>query len=382
MLFRLMFYCMCLQASLSGIRVAASLAALQFDGGAAQVGLLLSSISFFPMFLAIPVGQWIDGVGARKPIVLACLFFVSASTIAAVAPFSWGVWPLYAACILGGLGFLCNNTVAMLLVGTLSTAETRTTNFSWFAAGYSLTGLVMSPLVGHMMDWFGERGAFVCCLAFAVLGSICIFWEHGLFPTRWTQKRSRTSLRHPFALFSIARVRNVLLISGTVSMAWDIQNFMFPVYGHAIGLSSSEIGWLIGAFFAACLVVRFLMPWLARHLSEWRCLMLVLVIGGVCYGIFPLVHSMEGLLVLAFILGLGIGGSQPNVMSLLHSESPAGRVGEAIGVRTMLQTASHSLLPTFFGAITLVAGTLPIFWMMAALMGGCAWLTKGAQKQQ
>lgn len=376
MLYRLVFYCMCLQSSLSGIRVAASLAALQMDGGATQVGLLLSSISLFPMFLAIPVGQWIDVQGARRPIFLACAFFVAATLIPSLAPLSWGFAPLYAGCILAGLGFLLNNTVAMLLVGTLSTPENRTTNFSWFAVGYSLTGLVMPPLMGHIIDWVGVPWAFRCCLAFSLLGTCCIFLERRLFPLAWTQKKAKRSLKHPFALFSVPRVRNVLIVSGIVSMAWDIQNFMFPVFGHAVGLSASEIGWLIGTFFAASFVVRFFMPWLARHLSEWRCLTLALVIGGGSYLIFPFLNSMAQFLPMAFILGLGIGGSQPNVMSLLHSQSPAGRVGEAIGVRTMLQGASHSLLPMFFGVVTVWIGTAPIFLTMAALMGGCAWLTR------
>lgn len=103
MLLRLLLSCLCLQASLSGIRTAASLAALQFNGGATQVGLLLSSISFFPMFLSIPVGQWIDVKGARTPILLACLFFVFGCAIVTWAPHSWNVVPLYVACIFGGI---------------------------------------------------------------------------------------------------------------------------------------------------------------------------------------------------------------------------------------------------------------------------------------
>ena len=43
----------------------------------------------------------------------------------------------------------------------------------------------------------------------------------------------------------------MLFVSALVSMAWDLEIFMFPVYGHAIGLSATEIGWLIGMFFAA-----------------------------------------------------------------------------------------------------------------------------------
>ena len=63
-------------------------------------------------------------------------------------------------------------------------------------------------------------------------------------------------------------------------MAWDLEIFMFPVYGHAIGLSATEIGWLIGMFFAATFAVRFLMPLLSKRISEWQFLVAVLAIGS------------------------------------------------------------------------------------------------------
>lgn len=61
-------------------------------------------------------------------------------------------------------------------------------------------------------------------------------------------------------LLAISDVRVILIINALVSMAYDLQNFMFPFYGHAIGLSAAEIGWLIGVFYAATFIVRFSSP--------------------------------------------------------------------------------------------------------------------------
>jgi MFS family permease len=76
----------------------------------------------------------------------------------------------------------------------------------------------------------------------------------------------------------------------------------------------------------------------------------------------------------AFLLGLGLGAAQPNVMSLLHSRSPEGRIGEALGLRTSIMNSSHVVLPLIFGAFGSVLGVAAMFWVMASMLaaGGSA----------
>ena len=63
-------------------------------------------------------------------------------------------------------------------------------------------------------------------------------------------------------------------------------------------------------------------------------------------------------------------------MSLLHSEAPAGRVGEALGIRTMFTNACHAVLPTTFGVLTAALGAASIFWAMTAILGSAAMMTQ------
>ena len=56
-------------------------------------------------------------------------------------------------------------------------------------------------------------------------------------------------------------------------------------------------------------------------------------------------------------------------MSLLHSRSPEGRVGEALGLRTTVMNSSHVVLPLVFGAFGSVLGAAAMFWVMAAIAG-------------
>jgi len=111
------------------------------------------------------------------------------------------------------------------------------------------------------------------------------------------------------------------------------------------------------------------MPWLSRHFTEWQVLTYTLINTTAAFVLFPLFSSLAPLMGVAFLLGLGLGAAQPNVMSLMHSRSPEGRVGEALGLRTTIMNSSHVVLPLVFGAFGAVLGAAAMLWAMAALVG-------------
>jgi cyanate permease len=161
----------------------------------------------------------------------------------------------------------------------------------------------------------------------------------------------------------------VLIATGLISMSWDLQTFVVPVHGTSVGLSASQIGFVLGCFALATFSIRLAMPWLSRHFTEWQVLTYTLINTSVVFVVFPLFSSLAPLMMVAFALGLGLGAAQPNVMSLLHSRAPEGRVGEALGLRTTIMNSSHVVLPLVFGAFGSVLGAASMLWAMAALVG-------------
>jgi MFS family permease len=147
---------------------------------------------------------------------------------------------------------------------------------------------------------------------------------------------------------------------------------MMPVHGTAVGLSASEIGLVLGSFAVATFVIRLAMPALSRRFREWEVLIFTLFTGALAFALMPWFSSFVPLAACAFLLGLGLGAAQPNVMSLLHGRTPEGRVGEALGLRTTLMNSSHVLLPLVFGAAGSLLGARVVFLLMAAalLAGG------------
>jgi hypothetical protein len=64
------------------------------------------------------------------------------------------------------------------------------------------------------------------------------------------------------------------------------------------------------------------------------------------------------------------------VMSLLYSMAPAGRIGEAAGVRMTIVNASSFVMPLLFGGVGSTLGLSPVFWTVGAALGGAGWLAR------
>jgi hypothetical protein len=76
---------------------------------------------------------------------------------------------------------------------------------------------------------------------------------------------------------------------------------------------------------------------------------------------------------ISFLLGLGLGATQPSIMSLIYATAPEGRGGEAVGVRSVVLNASHTVLPLAFGGVGAALGMAPVFWAMAGALAAGGW---------
>jgi len=165
-------------------------------------------------------------------------------------------------------------------------------------------------------------------------------------------------------------LRRVFIVNALLSMAWDLHAFFIPIYGTKLHLSASVIGMILATFAAATFVVRLAMPPIARRFSELEVLTSALFVAAGAYALFPFVAAAGGLMLLSFTLGLALGSGQPMVMALLHSVAPAGRIGEAVGMRLSIINASTFAVPLLVGALGTSVGIGPVFWLVGGALAG------------
>jgi len=155
-----------------------------------------------------------------------------------------------------------------------------------------------------------------------------------------------------------------------------------PIYGNSIGLSASTIGLILASFASATFVVRVPLPWISRHLREWPMITATFCVACVAYALLPMVETVPLLAAISFLLGLGLGATQPSIMALVYAAAPEGRAAEAVGVRTVVLNASSTALPLLFGGVGAAVGMLPVFWTMAAALAAGGWFADGRRRAQ
>lgn len=360
--------------ALTSARLNGSLYALANNASAFTVGVVIALFALVPMLIAVRTGRWLDTVGPFRPISLGLSMMIGGTLLPALFPYAvTDIGPLLVASALIGTGSLLVQLTAQHLVGHRADASNRAAHFSWLALGFSISGFLGPVLTGASIDLVGHRPTYLMMLA-ALLVALALLLKHRhTLPSHG----HRTQAAEPgsmFDLFRLPAVRDVLIATGLITMAWDLQSFLLPIHGTQVGLSAWEIGLVLGSFAAATFAIRAAMPWITRSLREWQVLTFTLVTAAVAFALMPLFSSLLPLLAVMFLLGLGLGAAQPNVMSLLHARAPAGRVGEALGLRVTIINGSSVVLPLVFGAFGAVLGASLVFWLMAAVLaaGGVA----------
>ena len=353
-----------LHAGFAGLRVTLSLFALSLKASPFTVGLILSVLALLPTLFSVHAGRAIDRIGVRLPQLVGTGSVMGGLTLAFLVP---RLEMLFVVSCLVGSGFMLFHIAVNHMAGETGEPQDRAMNFSLLALGFSTSGFLGPMIAGFAIDWIGHRRTFL------LLGSFALLTLVGLLARRMEIPRQRVierpaQKRRLSDLFRNRTLRYVFLASGVLSPAWDLFTFVVPIHGSQIGLSATEIGLILGAFGAAIFLVRLAVPLLLHRVSEWQILTLAMLSTGATYFVFPLVHGMPLLLTLAFLLGIGLGGTQPMIMALLSSTAPPGRAAEAIGVRSLIINMSQTGMPLLFGGLGGALGMTPVFWSMGVCL--------------
>jgi len=364
--------------ALAGSRITTSLYALSLHASELTVGVLIALFSLFPMLFAVPAGRLIDRIGMTRPVLGGS---VAMSIGCALAGSMKGLPVLYVATLLIGTGFMVIQVAAQHSVGAMSVTEKRATNFSWLALGFSVSGFCGPVIAGLLIDHARYSTAYLAFGGFALvaLGVTACGRRHPLHPGA---QQESLPVGSALDLLRDTEMRRIYGVGILLSSAWDLFTFVLPIQGAHLGFSASTIGFILGSFSAATFFVRLAMPWISRRLTEAQILTAALMMAAACYMVFPLMQHPPPMMILAAILGVAVGSSQPNMLALLHHTAPSGRAGEAIGLRVTIGNACQVVLPLAFGGAGMALGLPVVFWGMSALIGAgvpFAWRKTGAR---
>jgi len=369
---------MLIHSSFKGSEVLISLFAIDLGANPATIGLLFATYSVFPVFLSVHAGRTSDRFGFRLPV----LFGASGLLAALLLPYFFpGLATLFLSAALAGACYIFYVVSIQHLIGASAEGPDRTRNYGIFSTCIGLTSLLGPTVTGFAIDGVGHRATYLLLAAFPAVPILALLAIPALLP-RPVHHEKPVGRQRVLDLFGNAPLRRVLIATAFLETGMELFNFLMPIYGHSIGLSASQIGIVMGAFGLALMLVRTVMPALVRRSSEERVFSLSMFIAGAaCIGL-PLMSSFVPLLAMSFVLGLGVGSGAPLSMVLAYNRSPAGRSGEAIGLRQTVNKGMEATVPVIFGFLSTAFSFTPVYWLGALLLACGGWLMRGDARRR
>jgi len=362
-----------------GSKVLVTLYAIEQGASPLVVGALFATYSIFPVFLSIYAGQISDRLGARPPMLLGAWGLLVGIGLPFFFPTLMG---LFLAATVIGICYIFFVVAIQHLVGTMGADDQRTRNYSYFSVVVGVTALTGPTMTGFLIEGVGHRSTFLVLALFPFIPAITLLLSKPWAPPSRTAQRPKPQKR-PAELLRSQPFRRVLITAGILETGNELMNFLLPIYGHSVGLSPSQIGMVMGAYGAAVLSIRLLMPMLVRWSSEEWVLCGSMALAAMTCISFPFVTTFVPLMGIAFVMGTGLACGAPLSLVLIYNRAPAGRSGEAMGYRQLVNKATEVLVPLVFGTVSTVSGMLPVFWADALLLAcGSILMRKDAASTQ
>lgn len=337
----------------------------------AAIGLVVGAKHFLPLLFAIHGGALIDRLGARR-----VMLFCALTSMAVLPLFPLEPW-IPAIVFLQMINGFSSTMCWMGAQASFGRVLQGHTDFAGpFSFALRMGSFMGPPLAGIAWDVWGVWGGF----------SVLILWAAGMFagalalpkdelraePVRVAELvPSISDYRAALVLALVPAMAIILLVSLFRIAAASIQDSFYAYYLHSIGMSGSTIGGLI-TLSSACAAMSTL--WVGRlsRLMDPLWILIFASMGSVAFiACTPLLTSYWALAILAILRGIGMGISQPLMLSLVATASERNQQGMSVALRTTANRAAAAVTPPTMGFIAWWFGLAASFLIVGAIIMSC-----------
>jgi DHA1 family multidrug resistance protein-like MFS transporter len=332
------------------------------------IGVIVAASTITGVFFKLPAGALSDVLGRKRMMVLGALFFALPPFL---YPFVHDPWSLLALRFVHGFATAIFSPVASAYVASL--AETgRGARLGWFSSANDI-GATGGPLIGGFVLYFTASYSLTYLLVGA-LGVLTLLFvlllpdvdrparEGKAFPARAADFRQGVAevFRTP-PIFVAAGIEAVMYLGYGAFIGF------LPIYAKTIGLNDAEIAIVLGAQLVLAMAAK---P-LSGRLSDRVGRIPVIVVGLLlCAAALPLIFRSESLaafLLVAPLLGLGVGAVTPVTNALIADLASARRLGAAMGVFGTIWDIGEAAGPMIAGFLIGRLGYAATFDVLAAV---------------
>jgi predicted MFS family arabinose efflux permease len=343
------------------------LLALDADGGA--IGLTAACFAVPPILLAVGFGRWSE---RHHPAILlafgllvaalAAFVLVVAETIAAMALATTALGIGHMSAVIGGQSIMAQAHSSLARIDRFGALTT-----------VSALGQIVGPVLGGVIIGHSEEPSLESTSS-ALLVAAGVFVA-GL-PTAGFAMRTRiqaSTVRTGRAerVWGLLRRRGMpaaLMTSFSAKSGIDLLLVYVPLLGAVVGLTSSQVGVLLGISSTGALLARAATPFFVRRIQNLRLTVIATVVAASCLLVVALSHSMVPMVFAMSVLGFALGLSQTTTMDWVVNLVGDTSRGSALGLRVATNRVGQASSLAVAGAVSGIWGVQAAFALLAAVM--------------
>lgn len=352
-------------ASLFGVGMlvpALPILAAQTGSGAVAAGVMVSVFGLARIIASTPSGYLVDKIGAQKTAVIGLGLLIVASVFGFTVS---NFWPLCAAIALQGAASSAFSTSAMSALLIAAGPQQRGRAMVWFQTALLLSFSISPVVGGWAVATFGPNVPFI---AQAVLAALAILAVRNM-PKVIPVKAVGPSVSVLDKLISVTVIAGALAgfaaFFSRLGVAWNV----VPVMAlHEFNLTTSTLGWIIGAGTAANLLA---MPFMSRWIDDFgarptfMASAVITIVGCAAMFVAP---SVTMLWVSVALVMFGTGVMIPASITIAMEGVPPVLTGRIMGPVRTISDAGMAIGPTAVPYLTGAASQPPIFGMVICLV--------------
>ena len=338
-----------------------------------MLGVLFAAYSVGTAVVQVPVGLWVDRMGARPILLLG--FLVQAVAFGLCGVFA-SYWPMFLLLIVAGFGNAVFHPAdyAILAAHIRKERHGRAFGVHLFASflGWGAGYAIMPELASHV----GWQNALIAVGLLGVLYMIPLWWAGDALDDRVGPNRDKgkagQSGKDRLALLKSPVIILLFMFFAFISLASNgLQAFTVVSLNLLHGYSHHVGNWALSVYLFSGGAGVLVGGWLADRLKNHE---LATAISYAASAAVVLIAALIEMPPLAMIVLFGIGGFLVAVVSpirdlIVRQKSPPGAIGTVFAIVTLGFSVGIGSLPVF-GWFNDIGAPHLLFWCNAALLAG------------
>nr|WP_272938807.1 MFS transporter [Mycolicibacterium agri] len=362
-----------LQVAVTLARPVSTYRLLAIGADGTTLGLTAACFAVPPMLLAVSFGRWTER--HHPAFALGFGLVVSAASGFALM-LADQVLPIAIATTALGIGHMSGTIGGQSIMAQAQSSLTRIGRFGTLTT-ISALGQIVGPILGGVVIGHTEEPSLQSTSS-ALQVAAWVFVAGipaAVLATRTRMQTSTVRTGKAERVWRLLRRRGMpaaLMTSFSAKSGIDLLLVYVPLLGASVGLTSSQVGILLGISSSGALLARAATPWFVRRVPTLNLTVVATAVAASCLLVVALSHALTPMMLAMSVLGFALGLTQTTTMDWVVGLVDDTSRGSALGLRLATNRVGQTFVLAAAGVASQWWGVETAFALLAAVMFGTA----------